>query len=198
MTYSWTPAHMASSLCIFTQMQHFIVGFRCTYIIGHFYPAGKRRRNEKQCSELRFQLQPTSCMCFQGVGNGFTAGYICTSLFSLRWVPILSFRSLLIPDSSGLCSGQKFQQRFGQYTHWFGSEREYSVSILFLPSMQMYIKTYATAVSRINKTDRIWSGMIGDSLRLTSHVIVCQIRSRTERANLKESTGEKEWRKPAI
>lgn len=109
------------------------------------------------------------------------------SLISSRWVPILSFRGLLIPDSSGLCSAQKFQQRFGQYTRWFGSEREYSVSILFFPSMQMCIKR-CTLLEQCHVSIKpteigvAWLETASDSLRFTSHVAVCQIRSSTERA----------------
>lgn len=87
--HGFQPMYFYSNVALHCRLQMYL------YHIGHFYPADKRRRNEKQCSKLRFQLQSTSCMCFQEVGNGFTAGCLCTSLFSSRLVPIYL---------SGVCS----------------------------------------------------------------------------------------------
>lgn len=117
---------------------------------------------------------------------------------SIAFSQRLPSRSLLVPDSSGLCSAQKFQRWFVQYTHWFGSERKHSVSILFLLSIQMYIKTSATAVSFINKTNRNWSGMIGGSLRVTPDVAMCQLWSSTERTAPNQNIFQDDWESKRI
>lgn len=165
------------------------------YHRGYFYPAGKRRIGESSALNWDFNSKPqAACVSKQSaMASGPDISFTRFIPFSHRWVPILSSRNLLVPGSSGVCSAQTFQQRFVQYTHWFGSERKYSVSILFLSSIQMYIKTPATTVSCMNKANRNWSGMTGDSLRVTPDVAMCQVWSITERTTSNQNIFQDYW-----
>lgn len=170
------------------------------YHRGYFYPAGKRRISESSAFSWDFNNK-TQAACASkksARASGPDISFTHFIPFSHRWVPISSSRNLLVPDSSGVCSAQKFQQRFVQYTHWFGSERKYSVSILFLSSIQMYIKTPATTVSCMNKANRNWSGMIGDSLRVTPDVGTWQFWCITERTTPNQNIFQDDWESELI
>lgn len=202
-----TPAHMASSLCIFTQMQHFIVGFKCTCIAQAFLSCWQKKEQWKIVLDWGFSCNPqVACvskrlamasqlvipvpLCsawgeylfiFQGVAHTWLQWTMfCTEVPAEVWAIYTSIRfwKRIFSELSPLlcrCTSEHMLQQ------WHVPIKPTQLGVAWLETPSDLFDMWQCV--------RLGVALKEPSLRKT-------FSKMTE--DLKESTGEKEWRKPAI